>query len=107
MVVSVIKSGNGWLIKCSDSMNRGGGPVRVRGAGIMIYPKDVGELITAIDKGASGKSYTFTRSDGTIIRSYPSETKPGSIVIERSGGNWIRLDSKDAVDLRLALTRLS
>ncbi len=106
MVVEVVKSGNGWLVKCSDSMNRGGGPVRVRGTGIMIYPKDIGDLITAIDKGASGNSYTFTRSDGVVIRSYPSETKSGSIVVERSGGNWIRLDSKDALDLRLVLTRL-
>ncbi len=106
MVVEVVKSGDGWLIKCSDSGNRGAGPARARGVGIMIYAQDVGDLITAIDKSSAGMSYTFTRSDGAIIRAYTSETKPGSIVIERSGGNWIRLDANDAVDLRLSLTRL-
>lgn len=107
MTVIIEKSGAGWLVRCSDSGNRGGGPVRARGVGIMIYSQDVGDFITAIDKVSAGKSYTFTRSDKAIIRAYHSETKPGSIVIERSGGNWIRLDANDAADLRLALTRLS
>ncbi|GIU72659.1 MAG: hypothetical protein KatS3mg003_2138 [Candidatus Nitrosocaldaceae archaeon] len=106
MVVEVVKSGDGWLIKCSDSGNRGAGPARARGVGIMMYPKDVGDFIMAIDKASAGLSYAFTRSDGAVIRAYPSETKPGSIVIERSGGNWIRLDANDAAELRLALTRL-
>ena len=106
MVVQVAKSGDGWLVRCSDSGNRGGGPVRARGVGIMIYPNDVADFITAIDKASAGLNYTFTRSDGVEIRAYPSDSKPGSIVIERSGGNWIRLDANDAADLRLALTRL-
>lgn len=106
MTVSVTKSGDGWLIRCSDSGNRGGGPVRVRGVGIMMTAKDAPDFITAIDKAAAGQSYTFTRSDGSVIRAYPSPSKPKSIVIERGGGNWIRLDVNDMTDLRLRLTRL-
>ncbi len=106
MTVSVTKSGDGWLIRCSDSGNRGGGPVRVRGVGIMMSVKDAADFITAIDKASAGLTYTFTRSDGAVIRAYPSSSKPKSIVIERGGGNWIRLDPNDITDLRLKLTRL-
>ncbi len=106
MVVEVVKSGDGWLIKSSDSMNRGTGHVKARGVGIMMKASEAADFITALDKAAAGLSYSFTRSDGRIIRVYPSKTKPNSIVIERSGGNILRLDANDIADLRLRLTRL-
>ncbi len=110
MAVDVTKlDGNGWVIRASDEGGARGGTLPTGGGGGVAIPtsKDVAEFIVAIDKASSGKRYEFTRSDGAYIRVYPSERKQGYIVIERSGGNWVRLSSQELADLRLKLTRLS
>jgi hypothetical protein len=110
MAVDVTKlDGNGWVIRASDEGGARGGTLPTGGGGGVAIPtvKDVAEFIVAIDRASSGKRYEFTRSDGAYIRVYPSERKQGYIVIERSGGNWVRLSPQELADLRLKLTRLS
>ncbi|MEM2760361.1 MAG: hypothetical protein QXU32_05905 [Nitrososphaerales archaeon] len=107
MTVDLVKSNGGWIIKSSDAGGGGGGLTRGSGAGVAIpSSKDVVEFLTAIDKASAGARYYFTRSDGAPIKAYPSDRKKGSIVIERAGSNWIRLNHNDAADLRMKLTRL-
>ena len=107
MAVDIVKADGGWVIKSSDAGSTGG-LTRGSGAGVTISSaKDVMEFLTAVDKAASGRTHYFTRSDGAPIKAYPSGRKTGSIVIERSAGNWVRLSPSDAADLRMKLTRLS
>ena len=107
MAVDLVKADGGWVIKCSDAGSVGG-LTRGSGAGVTIpSAKDVIDFLTAVDSASSGRRYYFTRSDGAPIKAYPSDRKRGSIVIERSAGNWVRLSPSDAADLRMKLTRLS
>ena len=107
MAVDIVKADGSWVIKSSDAGSTGG-LTRGSAAGVAIPgAKDVMEFLTAVDKAASGRRHYFTRSDGAPIKAYPSEKKVGSIVIERSAGNWVRLSPGDAADLRMKLTRLS
>ena len=107
MAADIMKDDGGWVIKSSDAGSTGG-LTRGSGAGVAIPgAKDVIEFLAAVDQASSGKRYYFTRSDGASIKSYPSQTKKGSIVIERSAGNWVRLSQSDAADIRMRLTRLS
>ncbi|MEO9365677.1 MULTISPECIES: hypothetical protein [Candidatus Nitrosocaldus] len=110
MAVDVTKLGsNGWVIRSSDEGGARGGTLPTGGGGGVAIPsvKDVAEFIVAIDKASSGRRYEFTRSDGAYIKVYPSEVKAGYIVIERAGGNYVRLSSQELAELRLKLTRLS
>ncbi len=107
MGVDIVKADSGWVIKSSDAGSIGG-LTRGSSAGVAISSaKDVIEFLTAVDKASSGRMHYFTRSDGAPIKAYPSQRKIGSIVIERSAGNWVRLNPSDAADLRMKLTRLS
>ena len=106
MAVDIVKADSGWVIKSSDAGSTGG-LTRGSGAGVaMPSAKDLMEFLTAVDKASSGRRYYFTRSDGAPVKAYPSERKTGSIVIERSAGNWVRLSPGDAADLRMKLTRM-
>ncbi|MBI5133479.1 MAG: hypothetical protein HZA83_02085 [Thaumarchaeota archaeon] len=106
MTADLVKSNGGWVIRSNDAGSTGG-LTRGSGAGVEIpSAKDVMDFLTAIDKASAGARHYFTRSDGAPIKAYPSDSKKGSIVIERSAGNWVRLSSGYAVDLRLKLTRL-
>lgn len=107
MATDILKADGGWIIKSSDA-GGAGGLTRGSGAGVAISSaKDVIEFLTAVDRASSGKRYYFTRSDGAPIKAYPSQTKKGSVVIERAAGNWVRLNPGDAAELRMKLTRLS
>jgi len=93
----------GWILKSSDAGGTGG-LTRGSGAGVAIPSvSDTLEFLMAIDRASAGAKYYFTRSDGAPIKAYPSDRKKGSIVIERSAGNWVRLNAGDAGDLRLKL----
>lgn len=107
MAVDIVKADGGWIIQSSDAGSVGG-LTRGSGAGVTIpSSKDVMDFLAAVDNASSGRRYSFTRSDGATIKAYPSERKRGSIVIERSAGNWVRLSPSDAADLRMKLIRLS
>jgi len=106
MAVDIVKADAGWVIKSSDAGSTGG-LTRGSGAGVAIpSAKDLMEFLTAVDRAASGRRHYFTRSDGAPVKAYPSERKVGSIVIERSAGNWVRLSPSDTADLRMKLTRM-
>lgn len=106
MAADLVKDNGGWIIKSSDAGSKGG-LTRGSGAGVAIpSAKDAIDFLTAIDRASAGARYYFTRSDGAPIKAYPSESKKGSIVIERAAGNWVRLNPSDAADLRIRLTRL-
>jgi hypothetical protein len=105
MAVDIMKDGSGWIIKSSDAGSTGG-LTKGSGAGVSIpSSNDVTEFLAAIDRALSGRRYDFTRSDGAPIKAYPSEKRPGSIVIERSAGNWVRLSSNEATQLRMLIMR--
>ena len=106
MTADLVKSNGGWVIRSSDSGSTGG-LTRGSGAGVEIpSAKDAMDFLTAIARASAGARHYFTRSDGAPIKAYPSDRRKGSIVIERSAGNWVRLSAGDAADLRLKLTRL-
>ncbi len=69
--------------------------------------QDVHELVNSIDIVLrEGGSRNFIREgDGVLIEVYPSQSRPGKYVIERNGGNWIRLSREDLRDLRNELLR--
>jgi hypothetical protein len=105
MAVDIVKADGGWILRSSDS-GSSGGLTKGSGAGVSIpNAKDVVEFLTAIDKASSGKRYDFTRSDGVAMKAYPSEKRPGGIVIERAGGNWVRFGVNEASQLRMLLMR--
>ena len=105
MAVNILKADVGWILRSSDS-GSSGGLTKGSGAGVSIpSSKDVVEFLTAIDKASSGTRYDFTRSDGAPMKAYPSEKRPGGIVIERAGGNWVRVGANEAAQLRMLLMR--
>ncbi len=105
MAVDIKKADGGWILRSSDA-GSSGGLTKGSGAGVSIpSSKDVVEFLTAIDKASSGKRYDFTRSDGAPMKAYPSEKRPGGIVIERSSGNWVRFGANETTQLRMLLMR--
>lgn len=108
MTAELVKDNGGWIIKSSDAGGSGGGLTRGSTAGVAIpSAKDAMDFLMAIDRASAGARHYFTRSDGAPIKAYPSETKKGSIIIERAAGNWVRLSPSDAADLRIKLTRMA
>ncbi|MFQ5921119.1 MAG: hypothetical protein ACE5JV_03790 [Nitrososphaerales archaeon] len=108
MGVDLAKDNGGWTIKSSDAGgNSSGGLTRGSGGGVSIPgAKDVADFLTGVDQAASGRRYYFVRSDGANMKAYPSSARPGSIVIERAAGNWVRLGADDMADLRMKLTKM-
>lgn len=105
MAVDIKKADGGWILRSSDA-GSSGGLTKGSGAGVSIpSSKDVVEFLAAIDKASSGRKHDFTRSDGATIKAYPSEKRPGGIVIERSRGNWIRFGANETAQLRMLLMR--
>jgi len=61
---------------------------------------DWAKLVSALDTVLKGNDTSFTRSDGAEINVYWSKQKKDAIVIERSGGNWVRISGAEAVALK-------